>query len=686
MNLKHAIIFVFFSLNIYSQTVKQSLSLIPWPKEIQTKQGFFKINPEFSLNITGNAHPRIYKAATHFLRRLDGRTGLFLKQGFITKSDEDSNAQLQIHCQRKGEVGIYEDESYSLEINEKSIIIDAVTDIGALHALETLLQLLQNNSDTFFFPNVSISDKPEFKWRGLMIDVARHFQPVEVIKRNIDAMAAVKLNVLHWHLVDDQGWRIELKNRKKLTELASDGYYYTQEEIKNIIQYASERGIVVVPEIDVPGHATAILTAYPEIGSNYKKNPSEQTASSYSIERNAGVFRPTLDPSNPNTYKILSEIFDEVCPLFPGKYFHIGGDENEGKAWDDNPVIQEFKKKKGFQTNHELQSYFTLQLVPMFKKHDKDIVGWEEIMNEKMPKSTIIHSWKGANEGSTAGASLINAVKNGYRTILSNGFYIDLMQSINEHYMSPIIPKNAKLTTKEREHILGGEATMWSELVTAQNIDSRIWPRTIAIAELFWSNPQNPDVSNLLQRLPSVSNRLEELGITHIRNKEVILRNIANYQNTFALEYFSKLCEPLKIYTRNKGGTEYHMYSPFTLFADACTVDASEALQFNWAVNQYLKEINPTNLASVTSFFEQWKTNHKELVVLSENAPLIQPILPLSESLSLLSEELLQIIHHNKEYDTVYLNQLWEKCNSKEYADVELAVVIGLKKMIENLK
>ena len=152
------------------------------------------------------------------------------------------------------------------------------------------------------------------------------------------------------------------------------------------------------------------------------------------------------------------------------------------------------------------------------------------------------------------------------------------------------------------------------------------------------------------------------------------------------MDYFSKLCEPLKIYTRNKGGTEYQMFSPFTLFADACTVDASEALQFNWTVNQYLKDNNPTNLASVISFLEQWKTNHKELLVLSENAPLIQPILPLSENLSLLSGELLQILQHNKEYDVVYLNQLVEKCNSKEHADVELAVVIGLKNIIENLK
>ena len=154
-----------------------------------------------------------------------------------------------------------------------------------------------------------------------MIDAARHFQPVDVIESNLDAMAAMKMNVLHWHLVDDQGWRIEMKKHPKLIQLASDGEFYTQEEIKNIVKYADQRGIMVVPEIDVPGHGSAILTAYPEIGSK---------TTTYSIERNAGIFTPTLDPSNPKTYQLLSEIFDEVCPLFSGKYFHIGGDENEG--------------------------------------------------------------------------------------------------------------------------------------------------------------------------------------------------------------------------------------------------------------------------------------------------------------------------------------------------------------------
>ncbi|VXB98638.1 Beta-N-acetylhexosaminidase [Flavobacterium sp. 9AF] len=686
MNLKIILFVLLLNGTIFSQNKSiEQLNLIPWPQNIILNEGGFIINTDFKINISGHVNPRIFKASTNFLRRLDGRTGLFFKQGYITNVNEEPKAQLQINCNRAGQIGLYEDESYTIEITSNKINITSITDLGAIHALETLLQLLQNSNNQFYFPNSSISDQPVFKWRGLMIDVARHFQPVDVLKRNLDAMAAVKLNVFHWHLVDDQGWRIELKGRNKLTQLASDGLFYTQEQIKDVVKYADEKGILVVPEIDVPGHASAILTAYPEIGSKYKKSPKEQNNKTYSVERNAGIFTPTLDPSNPETYKVLKDIFDEVCPLFPGKYFHIGGDENEGKDWDANPVIQDFKKRNNLKSNHELQSYFTLKLVPILQKNDKIIVGWEEIMNEKMPKETIIHSWKGANEGSPAGKSLIDAVRNGYKTILSNGFYIDLMQSIKDHYESPIIPKDATLSKLERENILGGEATMWSELVSPLNIDSRIWPRTIVIAELFWSNPNDLDFKKMYKRVANVSNRLEELGITHIRNKEVILRNIANYTNYDALEKFSKICEPLKIYSRNKGGIEYQMYSPLTLFADACNVDAEEALQFNLLVNEYLSNKCPDKLKEITHFLNDWKKMHQELLQSSENAPLIKQLLPLSERLNILSNELLEIIENNKKYDNIVLNKMLNECNSKEYADVELAVYPGLKKIIESI-
>ncbi len=675
--MKYIFIFLLSSILANAQVKIEALNLMPWPQNIGLTEGNFALNKNFKVNITGNPNPRIFARATQFLRRLDGRTGLFFEQGFVTKVNESPSAQLQINCTQNGKTGINEEESYQLEIKEDKITIYATSDLGAMHALETLLQLLQNTSNSYYFPTATISDYPRFTWRGLMIDAARHFQPVDVIKRNLDAMAAMKMNVFHWHLSDDQGWRIEMKKHPKLHQLASDGNYYTQEEIKNIVKYADERAILVVPEIDVPGHASAILTAYPEVGS--KINPGKKT---YKIERNAGIFTPTLDPSNPKTYQLLSEIFDEVCPLFSGNYFHIGGDENEGKDWDSNPKIQEFKKKNKLGNNHELQTYFTMQLVPMLKKHHKTLMGWEEIMTKNLSKDAIIHSWKGINEGVPTGQSLTNAVKNGYKTVLSNGYYIDLMLGVENHYLNDPMPKNNTLSAEEKAKILGGEATMWSELVTPTTIDSRIWPRTAAIAERLWSNENITDLVSLRKRLKTISFQLEELGITHIRNKEVLLRNISNHQKNTALDDFSNICEPLKIYSRNSGGTEYQSYSPLTLFADACTPDASEALDFDTAVNRYLENKTLENQILVTNFLKKWVDTNTNLIELSSNAPLIQPLLPLSKSLSDLSQQLLLVMDKKQAVNPAILNDLLEQCSSKKHADVELAVYNSLKKII----
>ena len=677
--MKYFFILLLSSILVNAQVKTDALNLMPWPQNINLTDGNFALNKNFKVNITGNPNPRIFARATQFLRRLDERTGLFFEQGFVTKANEFPSAQLQINCAQNGKIGINQDESYQLEIKSDKITINATSDLGAIHALETLLQLLQNTSNSYYFPTATISDFPRFKWRGLMIDVARHFQPVDVIKRNLDAMAAMKMNVFHWHLSDDQGWRIEMKKHPKLHQLASDGNYYTQEEIKNIVKYADERGILVVPEIDLPGHASAILTAYPEVGS--KINPDKNT---YSIERNSGIFTPTLDPSNPKTYQLLSEIFDEVCPLFSGNYFHIGGDENEGKDWDSNPKIQEFKKKNKLETNHELQTYFTMQLIPILKKHNKTLMGWEEIMTKNMSKEAIIHSWKGPNEGVPSGQSLANVVKNGYKTVLSNGYYIDLMQGVENHYLNDPMPKNIKLTAEEKARILGGEATMWSELVTPTTIDSRIWPRTAAIAERLWSNENVTDLVSLRKRMKTISFQLEELGITHLRNKEVLLRNISNNQKNTALEDFSNICEPLKIYSRNSGGAEYQTYSPLTLFADACTPDAFDALNFNTVVNRYLENKNLENQILITNFLKKWIETNTNLIELSSNAPLIQPLLPLSKSLSDLSKQLLLIIDKKQAINPAELNDLLEQCNSKAHADVELAVYNSLKKLISD--
>jgi hexosaminidase len=688
--MKYLFVLLLAGITSTAQIQKEQLNLMPWPQSVVLNDGNFTLNKNFKVNITGNPDSRIFGGVTRFLRRLDGRTGIFFEQGFISKLNEFPTAQLQINCTKSGKIGLYEDESYHLDIKQNQITINATSDLGALHGLETLLQMLQNTNNSFYFPNSNISDFPRFTWRGLMIDASRHFQPVDVIKRNIDALAAMKMNVFHWHLVDDQGWRIEMKKHPKLIELASDGLYYTQEEIKNIVKYADERGILIVPEIDVPGHGSAILTAYPEIGSKVitltggtsEKNIQGTAIATYGIERNAGIFSPTLDPSNPKTYQLLSEFFDEVCPLFPGSYFHIGGDENEGKDWDANPKIQEFKKKHNLATNHELQTYFTMQLVPMLKKHGKQLMGWEEILTKNMSKEAIIHSWRGPNEGVLPGQSLVEAVKKGYKTVLSNGYYIDLMYPVESHYLNDPMPKDASLTAEEKARILGGEATMWTELASPTTIDSRVWPRTAAIAERLWSAETVTDVANMRKRLEVVSFRLEELGLTHIRNKAVILRNISNNQDTNLLNEFSNVCEPLKGYTRNKNGTEYQMYSPLTLFADACTPDAEDALAFDSAVSQYLTNKSAENKTKVAAFFNKWIAINKGLNELSANAPLVQPILPLSKKLNDVSEQLLLVLHNKSTLKTDELKALIEQCNTKDHADVELAVYKSLLKLI----
>ncbi|MFB9108731.1 beta-N-acetylhexosaminidase [Flavobacterium gyeonganense] len=687
--MKYILVLLLAGLTSSAQIKKEQLNLMPWPQNVVLNDGSFTLSKNFKVNITGNPNPRIFGGVTRFLRRLDGRTGLFFGQDFVSKLNEVPTAELQINCIKSGKIGLYEDESYHLDIKQNKITIEATSDLGALHGLETLLQLLQNNSKSFYFPNAQISDFPRFTWRGLMIDAARHFQPVDVIKRNLDGLAAMKMNVFHWHLVDDQGWRIEMKKHPKLIELASDGMYYTQEEIRNIVKYADERGILIVPEIDVPGHGTAILTAYPEIGSKAitvkggaEKNIQGTAIATYTVERNAGIFTPTLDPTNPQTYQLLSEIFDEVCPLFPGDYFHIGGDENEGKDWDANPKIQEFKKKNKLATNHELQTYFTMQLAPMLKKHRKQLMGWEEILTKNLSKEAIVHSWRGPNEGILPGQSLAEAVKKGYKAVLSNGYYIDLMYPIESHYLNDPMPKGVELTAEEKARILGGEAPMWTELATPETIDSRIWPRTAAIAERLWSAENITDVADMRRRLETVSFRLEELGLTHIRNKDVILRNIANNQNVKSLNEFSNVCEPLKGYTRNKDGTEYQTYSPFTLFADACTPDAKDALAFDNAVTQYMASKTPENKAKVAAFFSKWIALDKELNDLSANAPLVQPVLPLAKKLSDASQELLRVLDNKSTLKSADLKSLIEDCNTKDHADVELAVYTSLKKLI----
>ncbi len=606
----------------------EKYNLMPWPQELVEADGNFAITKDFTINIIdkSNKNQRVYEATTRFLRTLTNKTGVFIDQGFVYRDTKNENPSLLVSFDTTEEVKLGIDESYALTISPKQIKISAKTDIGAMHGLNTLLQLISVESGSFVFPTLSIKDAPRFEWRGLMLDAARHFMPVDVVKRNLDAMAYVKMNVFHWHLYDDQGFRIESKKLLNLTLKASDGLFYTQEQIKDIVKYADNLGIRVMPEIDVPGHGTAFATAYPEIA-------SKDTI--YELERYAGIFNPTLDPTNEKTYEVLETLFAEITPLFPDVYFHIGGDENEGHHWDENIDIQKFMKENNLKNNHELQTYFNIRLQKILQKQGKILMGWDEIMTENMPKDAIIHSWRIVKEGQDP--KQIEVAKNGYKTVLSSGYYIDLLFPAEDHYLNDPVPIGSNLTKEQEKLIIGGEATMWSELVTPLTVDSRIWPRTAAIAERFWSAKDIRDVANMYQRMGIISNDLEQIGILHLRNKEVILRNISNYQDTKALNELVNVSEPFKFYTRNNGGKQYKSFSPFTLFADACNVDAIDAIKFNALCSAYLENKSSESKNEILSYFEKWKNIEADLVKIAPKAPILLNILPYSQRVSKIS-------------------------------------------------
>jgi len=598
--------------------------LMPIPKKLQVKEGKLKLTSDFNIHIKGKGSTRLYKYATRALNRIKNRTGIFFQQNFVSPDQNFQEAELIIKTDTKAELSRKMNENYHLNVNDNQIVLKAETDIGAMRGLETLLQLLSNDKEGYYFPGITIKDSPRFKWRGLLIDVSRHFEPVHVIKRNLDAMAALKLNVLHWHLSDDQGFRVESKVYPKLHKKASDGKYYTQSQIKEIIQYANNRGIRVIPEFDLPGHATSWIVAYPKLASS--KEPRD------SLIRSWGIMEPVVDPTQEYTYTFLDNFFKEMANLFNAKYFHIGGDEVENHAWESNPEIQNFMAQNDIKNYTELHNHFISRLLKILEKYDKKMIGWQEILNEDMPKNIVLQVWKDKK-------TQVKAIKNGYKTILSNGFYIDLMKNASKHYKVDPIP-DTSLTNNEKNNILGGEATMWGEFVTEENIDSRIWPRTAAIAERLWSPSHVNDIENMYKRLEYVSFRLEEHGLTHIKNYRMMLRRLTNNQDISPLKTLVDVLEPLRNYKRNASKENgFFQNDPYTRVMDVARADQTTVRKFNNLVDEFLKNDNyNNNYHQIKKYLKQWQKNHKDLKPIMNNSPIIQEIEPASERLAGISQ------------------------------------------------
>jgi hexosaminidase len=496
-----------------------------------------------------------------------------------------------------------------------------------MHGLQTFLQLVDVSPGGFAAPAVTIHDQPRFPWRGLMIDSARHFIPLEVIRRNIDGMEAVKMNVFHWHLSENQGFRVESKRFPKLHELGSDALYYTQDEIRDLIAYARDRGIRVVPEFDMPGHSTAWFVGHPELASG--KGP-------YEIERKWGVFDPAMDPTNEKVYKFLDDLIGELAKIFPDHYFHIGGDEVNGKEWAANPKIQAFMKAHGIKNNEELQAYFSGRVQKLVTKHGKTVVGWDEVLVAGVPKDIVIQSWRGQ-------ASLAQAAKQGYRGILSNGYYLDLGWSAARHYaVDPMSGDAANLSREEKQRILGGESCMWAEYVSPENVDSRIWPRNAAIAERLWSPQEVRDPASMYARLDFVNARLEWLGLTHRTASRHMLQRLAgsaSAEEFTALRTLTDVVEPVKDYTREQTAPAAPTSgTPMNRVVDAVPLESDAGRHFNDRVEQFLAAAchDPVAEVRLRAQLMTWRDNDAILQVLAQRSFLVKEVAPNSQDLSAL--------------------------------------------------
>jgi hexosaminidase len=603
--------------------VTSPLNLMPLPASLQMGTGQLAVDASFSVGVGGGHDLQMQRAVDRFLNDLRRQTGMLPLD--MTVGDA-SKATLLVTAEHasKDVQELGEDESYSLEITTSGAKLSARTSLGAMHGLQTFLQLVVSTPNGFAVPAVSIQDKPRFPWRGLMIDSGRHFIPLDVLKRNLDGMAAVKMNVFHWHLSENQGFRVESKKFPKLQELGSDGLYYTQDEIRDLIAYAHDRGIRVIPEFDMPGHSTAWFVGYPELAS---------APGPYTIERKWGVFDPAMDPTRESTYKFLDEFIGEMAKLFPDQFFHIGGDEVNGKQWDANPKIQEFMHSHAIKDNAALQAYFTARVQKIVSKHGKTMLGWDEILQPGFPKDVVIQSWRGQE-------SLAQAAKLGYRGLLSSGYYIDLIQSAAQHYaVDPTSGAAANLSAEETARILGGEDTMWSEYVSPENIDSRVWPRTAAIAERFWS-PQNvTDVNSMYARLDEISRRLDWLGLTHNSSYAPMLRRIAGTDDISALRVLADVVEPVKGYSREETSpVEPTSLMPLNRLVDAARPESSTARHFAELVNALLAgKSDPGTKAQIRRWLVLWKDNDAKLQPLESQSFLLKELGPLSQSLSTLA-------------------------------------------------
>jgi len=603
--------------------VAADLNLMPWPERVAPGSAALSLNRSLSIGLQGG-DDRVSHAVERFVVQLRRQTGVF----FDRQPAADAT-RIVVACASRGasvqELG--EDESYQLVVDGRQVQLNAPNPLGVLRGLQTLLQLVQAGEHGWIVPAVSIDDRPRFAWRGLMIDVSRHFMPMDTILRNVDGMEAAKLNVLHLHLADDQGFRVESLRYPKLQQMGSDGLFYTQAQIASLIAYARDRGIRVVPEFDMPGHAASWFVGYPELAS---------APGPYQIIRAWSIHDPCMNPTLDATYDFLDGFIGEMAGLFPDAYFHIGGDEVNGEQWKANTQIQTWMKEHGIKDDQALQAYFNRRIQAIVAKHGKRMEGWDEILDPTLPKDILIQSWRGQK-------SLAEAARRGYDGLLSSGWYLDLMEPASQHYLvDPMDKESAMLSETEAKHILGGEACEWAEYAVPENLDNRIWPRMGAIAERLWSPRNVRDVDSMYRRLSVFSRDLEWRGLQHRQNPRLMLQRLAGDGDVTHLATLASVVEPVKGYKREETN-RYMQQTPLNRMVDAVPPESDVAREFNALAGQAKRD--KAARARLRETLEKWRDNDGQLRPLLGQSFLLRELIPVSQNLTAIANAGLRALH-----------------------------------------
>lgn len=527
---------------ILSATAQNSLNIVPMPASIKINKGSFSFSPSTVIVIKNGVDDN---SADLFNTYLKVKFGYKLKKVKAALTNYIQLTTLQTLVPGK-------EGAYSLNINSKSITIYGQTVSGTFYGLQTLMQLLPAETKKSLKPvyniaAVEITDEPRFKYRGMHLDVARHFMPVDFIKKYIDYLAAYKFNTFHWHLTDDQGWRIEIKKYPLLTSVGGyrngtitgrypgkgntntkHGGFYTQQQIKEIIKYAADRFITVIPEIEMPGHASAAIAAYAELSCF----PNEDTqiakdciwsgpTKGKQVQQTWGVFEDVFTPTD-YTFTFLQNVLDEVIALFPSKYIHIGGDECPKEAWKRSAFCQQLIKENNLKDEHGLQSYFIQRIEKYINGKGKKIIGWDEILEGGLAPNATVMSWRGEEGG-------IEAAKQNHDVIMTPGShcYFDHSQSKNEDSVTiggylPLEtvysyePIPAVLNAVQAKHVLGAQGNLWTEYINnTLKVEYMIFPRMMALSEVLWSPAVKRNWNDFETRLPALLERLEKNGIIY---------------------------------------------------------------------------------------------------------------------------------------------------------------------------